>query len=118
MREKRATTSVMARFCDALDGPPTCWVPPCVSPPPIPSSSEYVPAHIPFERGGAGAAAVRSAHPGVLVVEPTSLNRGEGLVAGWLWVVVGELGWPGQGGGGGGMSEDEPTSTVMRLMSV
>ena len=27
MREKRATTNVVARFCDALDGPPIPWVP-------------------------------------------------------------------------------------------
>jgi len=27
MREKRATTFVVARFCDALDGPPIPWVP-------------------------------------------------------------------------------------------
>jgi hypothetical protein len=82
MREKQATTSVIARFCDALDGPPTFWVPPCVSSPPIPPSSKYVPALIPLERGGAGAAVVRFAHPEVLMVEPTSLSRGEGLVAG------------------------------------
>jgi hypothetical protein len=58
IREERATTSVVARFRDALDGPPTCWVPPCVSVTPIPPSSNYVPAHIPLERGGAGAAVV------------------------------------------------------------
>ena len=43
-----------------------------------------MPAHIPLERGGAGAAIVRFVHLGVLMVEPTSLNRGEGLMAGWL----------------------------------
>ena len=55
------------------------------------------------------------------MVEPTSLNRGEGLVAGWLQAVAGELWWQGGGkggGGGGGMREDEPKSTVMRLMAV
>ena len=40
--------------------------------------------HIPLERGGVGAAVVCFAHPGVLMAEPTSLNGGEGLVAGWL----------------------------------
>jgi hypothetical protein len=30
---------LVARFRDALDGPPTCWVPPCVSVTPIPLSS-------------------------------------------------------------------------------
>jgi hypothetical protein len=53
-----------------------------------------VPAHIPLERGGVGAA-VRFARPGGLMVEPTSLNRGEGLMAGWLRVVAGELWWRG-----------------------
>jgi len=95
-------------------GPPLCF------PSPIPRSSKYVPAHIPLERGGAGAAVVRFAHPRVLIVEPTSLNRGEGLVAKWLRVVSGELWW--QGGskgdsGGGGMRESEPKSTVMQLMT-
>ena len=37
-----------------------------------------------MERGGADVAAVCSAHPGVLVIEPTSLMRGEGLIAGLL----------------------------------
>jgi hypothetical protein len=69
-------------FCDALDGPPTCWVPPCVSPSPIPPSSKYVPAHIPLERGGAGCGCCPFCASRVLMVEPTSLNRGEGLVTG------------------------------------
>jgi len=43
-------------FRDALDGPPTYWVPPCVSPSPIPSSSEDDPS-IPLERRGAMASA-------------------------------------------------------------
>jgi hypothetical protein len=64
----------------------TPWVPPCVCPSLIPASSDCVPTHISLERGGVGAAAVHSAQPGVLVVEPTSLNRGEGLVAGLLSV--------------------------------
>jgi hypothetical protein len=41
-------------------------------------------------------AAICFVHPGVLVVEPTSLMRGEGLVA-TLWGVVGmELGCRGR----------------------
>jgi len=116
MREIRATTSVIARFCDALDGPPTCWVPPCFSLPPIPPLSKYVPAHIPLERGGAGADVVRFVRPGVLMVEPTSLNRGEGLVSGLLRVVAGELWWRGGGEGGGGGGGMRAISTVMRLM--
>ena len=35
-------------------------------------------------------AAICSAHPGVSVIEPTSLMRGEGLVAA-LWGVVGKV---------------------------
>ena len=89
--EKRATTSVIAHFCDALDGHPTFWVSHCVPPSPIPPSSKYVPAHIPLERGGAGAAVVRSTLPGALVVEPTSPRRGEGLVAEFTRVVGTEL---------------------------
>jgi hypothetical protein len=78
---------------------------PLVFPSPIPSPIspispippvKYKPAHIPLERGGAGVAAVCFAHLGVLVVEPTSLMRGEGLVAA-LWGVVGmELGCRGR----------------------
>ena len=65
-------------------GPPLCF------PSPIPQSSKYVPTHIPLERGGAGAAVVRFGQPGVLIVEPTSLNRGEGLVAEWwFWASCG-----------------------------
>ena len=95
--------------------------PPFRFPSPIPRSSKYVPTHIPLERGGAGAAVVCFVHPGVLMVEPTSLNRGEGLVAEWLWVVSGKLWW--QGGsegdsGGGGMRESEPKLTMMWLMVV
>ena len=114
--KKRATTSVIAHFCDALDGPPTFWVPPCVSLPPIPPSSKYVPAHIPLERGGAGADVVWFVHPGVLMVEPTSLNRGERLMARLLRVVAGELWWQGGGEGSGGGGGMRAISTVMRLM--
>ena len=93
MRKKWAMTNVIAYFCNALDRPPTCWVPPCVFPPPIPPWIEYVSAHIPFKRGGAGAAAVHSVHPEVFMDEPTSLNRGEGLIARWWQVVGGKLWW-------------------------
>jgi len=54
MKEKRVTTNVVARFRDALDGPPIPWVPPCVSPPQFPSRVSMCP--------------------------PTSLWRGEGRV--------------------------------------
>jgi hypothetical protein len=52
------------------------------------------------------------------VFEPTSLNRGEGLAAGWLGAVGVELGERGRGGGGGRIRESEPKSTMMRLMAV
>ena len=39
---------------DSLHRPPTSWVLPHASPSTIPPSSEYEPAHIPSERGGAG----------------------------------------------------------------
>ena len=42
-----------------------------------------MPTHIPLERGGAGAAVVCFGQLRVLIVEPTSLNRGEGLMAKW-----------------------------------
>ena len=58
-------------------------------------------AHIPLERGGAAAAAVHSAHPGVLVIEPTSLKRGEGLTDGLYRAAEGEIGGKGKGGGSG-----------------
>ena len=53
----------------------------------------------------------------VVITGPTSLNRGEGHLAGLLRVVGLELGWWALGGGGGGMREDEPKSTVMWLMA-
>jgi len=51
---KRTTTFIVVRRQDALDGPPNAWVPPRVSPYPIPSSSKNEP--------------------------PTSLWKGEGRV--------------------------------------
>jgi len=59
-----------------------------------------------------GEGRVRSALAGVLLAGPTSLNRGEGLLAELAHEVGG-----GEGGGGGGRRrEDEQTSTVMGLM--
>ena len=52
---KQATTFVVARFRDALLGPPTSWVPPRVSPPLTPL---LVDAHIPLTRGGVDAVGV------------------------------------------------------------
>jgi hypothetical protein len=50
---------------------------------------------------------------GALLAGPTSLERGEGLLAGLARKVGGG---EGGGGGGGGRREDERTSTVMGLM--
>ena len=54
-------------------------------------------------------------------VEPTSLNRGEGLATGWSGDVGGTKG-EGEGESGGGEvvvdKENEQISTVMRLMCV
>ena len=52
---KQATTFVVARFHNALLGPPTSWVPPRVFPPLTPL---LVDAHIPLTRGGADAIGV------------------------------------------------------------
>ena len=48
--------------------------------------------------------------------EPTSLKRGEGLRAGLLRAVRGELRWRSQAGGRGGMRGDEQISTMMGLI--
>jgi hypothetical protein len=45
-----------------------------------------------MERGGAVWLGLRMGLAGVFVVEPTSLNRGEGLVVDWLCVVEREGG--------------------------
>ena len=81
MKEKRAMTFVVARFRDALDGPPIPWVPPCVSPPQFPSRVNMCPPTSLWR--GEGRVRLSSVLGRVLIVEPTSLNRGEGLVAEW-----------------------------------
>ena len=48
--------------------------------------------------------------------EPTSLKRGEGLGAGSLHAVEGELRWRGWAGGRGGMRGNEQISTVIGLI--
>jgi hypothetical protein len=49
-------------------------------------------------------------------MEPTSLNRGEGLVTELSGEVAGSEGEGWRDGGGGGRSENERISTVMWLM--
>ena len=59
-----------------------------------------------------GEGRVRSVLAGALLAGPTSLNRGEGLLAG----LAREFGGGEGGGGGGRRREDERTPTVMGLM--
>ena len=92
-------------FHDVLHGPPTPWVPPCDYPSPIPPSSEYdLPTSLWKGRGGC-ACVLASEGTNEFLIEPTSLNRGEGLAFGWLRVVRVELEGRGRGGGGGRMRE-------------
>jgi len=53
---------------------------------------KYEPAHIPLRRGEGRRAAVGSPHRGALLIEPTSLMRGEGHPARLFLVVEGEDG--------------------------
>ena len=89
---QRHLTFVVARFRDTLFGLPTSWVPSCVSPSPTPSPSDYEP---PISLMG-GFGQVGSTLAGLSMVEPTSLNRREGLVAGWMRVDGGEWQWKGR----------------------
>ena len=79
-RRKQTTIFIVARFRDALDGPPNTWVPPRIShspsPPITPSSVNEQAAHIPLGRGGVVAGILRGL--GALAIGPTSLKRGEG----------------------------------------
>jgi len=68
-------------FYDVPVGPLISWVPCSPPPSPIPPSSEKEPP-IPLERGGLAAACTLASEGAVmLVVKPTSLKGGEGLVA-------------------------------------
>jgi len=71
----------MAHFRDTPDGPPISWVPPSAPPSPIPPSSEKEHPH-PFEKGRGSWGCILACEGAMEVeVEPTSLNRGEGLAA-------------------------------------
>ena len=119
MREKRATTNVIAYFCDALDGKheprQTSWLvfrnstgashfmgPPRLPPSLDPPSSEAKPPTSLWK--GEGWLGCILACEGAVAVEaePTSLNRGEGLVTGSPGEVVGGVGASEGGGRGGG----------------
>ena len=85
----------MAHFCDVLHGPPTSWVSPSFSlarphsPSPNPLSNENEP---PPSLGEGQCGWLRVELAGVLVIKPTSLDRGEGLVVSLLCVVEGAEG--------------------------
>ena len=84
-------TQVVVRFRDVLAGPPTSWVPPGVSPSLNPSSSKNKPPTSLWRgEGRVRLGCVRACLLGVVSIEPTSLERGEGLISGWLGVVEGE----------------------------
>ena len=87
----------MIHFLDAPVGPPTAWVPPCVSPSSIPPSSELeLPSR--KERGRCSGIGI-SEQVQVYELEPTSLKRGEGLIAEFQCLVEAEMGGEGEDGG-------------------
>ena len=90
---KQTMTEVIVRFGDVPPGPPTSWVPPCLSPSPVPASSELKwPTSL--WKGEGWLRLILTCEGAVaLVVKLTSLNRGEGIMAGFLGMVVGELRW-------------------------
>ena len=90
-----------------------------VLPPKFPPSSKNKLAHIPLERGGSSYGCILASEEAAeMLVEPTSLNRGEGLVA----MLMGSVGGgEGEGEGGRGeklwwkerMSEHQPLMWLM-----
>jgi hypothetical protein len=71
----------------------------------------------PFGQGRGGCGCILAFEGAALSVEPTSLERGEGLVAKSFVGLKASGGGEGEGGDSGGMREDERKSTVMGLMS-
>ena len=70
----------MVHFLDVLAGPSILWVPPRVSPSPIPPSSELEPHPYGKGRGGCSGVGI-SEQIQALELEPTSLKRGKGLIS-------------------------------------
>jgi len=119
MRENEPRLSIVVCFVTywmdlPIPGSPLVFPSPIPLPiSPIPPSSEYKPTHIPLKGEGRCGGILASE---VSLVEPTSLNRGEGLVANqWAWleaervrakVVV-------ERDGGGGRSEHQPLMWLM-----
>ena len=86
-----------------LQGSPLVFLPPWLL-------HQISPSHPhPFEKGRGSCSCILACEVGgVLMAEPTSLNRGEGLAAGWLVEVEGPI-CGGEGRDGGGkMSENQP----------
>jgi hypothetical protein len=73
---------------------------------PVPPSSEYEPAHIPLERGGAGSAGSVLRILRGWWLSPHPSKEGRGSLPGCCVWLSGSGGGKG-GGGGGGMREDE-----------
>ena len=66
-------------------------------------------AHIPLERGGVTATSSSLLRwVKVMLVVPTSLNRGEGHFPGWLWVIESKTGECGGWWNGCKMNETQP----------
>jgi hypothetical protein len=82
MREKRATTFVVARFCDVPVVPPTSLVPFRVCRPSFLPLSESKPPTSLWKGEGRRGCILASEGAAAILNEPTSLNRGEGLAAG------------------------------------
>jgi len=74
-------------FRDTPNGPPTSWVSPRVSPSPIPPSNDNKPPTSPCSqwmdccigKGRGGCGSILACEGAVALMEPTSLNGGEGL---------------------------------------
>ena len=102
---KWVVTYVMVHFCDAPPGSPTSWVPPGVLH--IPKNFHWAMMSHPHP-SGEGKGGLESLL-GMLVIVPTSLNRGEGQTMGWFaaWGILEE------GGGGGGMNARSTTKLIL-----
>jgi len=103
---------IVVRFRDALYGNPIHWVPPCITPSPIPPASALEPpTSLGKRRGGCNGVGI-SEQVQVFELEPTTLKRGEGLVSGCRvclrakWVARAKGGGSGMGGGQAKLNRD------------
>jgi hypothetical protein len=94
---KRTTIFIAVRSRNALIGPPTSWVPPSVSLSPNSTWSENdLPTALWKGEGRVRLEFVCLRWVGVLMTGPTSLKRGEGLLARLSRVIESEGGWRGR----------------------